>query len=433
LAYAFVHKRRTAKFSPTIHFHGHCLTGVDRLQMSVRTMQCHVAHTQESNPALASQSVSQQVHQALSDGECHLAFVFFSPHFSSKIQSMIEIIHETLRPQTLIGCMGEGVIGNEKEIESLPGLALWGARNVQMDVVPFRLTANTNGEGPSLEGWPAGLQSKDRSYTFFLFADPFSTPFDELFSLLTHHAPGSSAIGGIASGGTDVGESRLVLNRDIFQSGVVGVAVQGGVQIRTVVSQGCQPIGERFVVTKVDRNVIQELGGIPPLERLEATLKGLSEPEQQQAARGLQVGVAMDEHRSEFGQGDFLIRGLLGADRQSGSLAIADFVQEGQTIQFHVRDAQAASEDLQLLLSKERVTHPDCLPAGALLFSCNGRGQRFFKIPHHDVRVMQERMGAIPIAGFFAGGEIGPVGGKNYLHGYTASMALFYDASSHRS
>ncbi len=393
-------------------------------------MQCHVALSQESSPELAAQAVSHQIHEAFGGTDCHLAFVFFSPHFSSSIQDIVEIIQETLRPQTLIGCMGEGIIGGEKEVEELPGLVLWGLKDSQMEIVPFILTAKTDDETISLEGWPPDLEAKGRLYSLFLFADPFTTPVDELFSLLDLHAPGSPAIGGIASGGTDVGESRLVLNRRIVKSGVVGVAVRGGVHIRTVVSQGCQPIGERFVVTKVDRNIIQELGGIPPLERLETTLRALSEREQQQAARGLQVGIAMDEHRSEFGQGDYLIRGLLGADRQSGSLAIADFVQEGQTIQFHVRDARAASEDLQLLLSKERVTHPDGRLVGALLFSCNGRGKRFFDSPHHDIGLLQESMGAMPIAGFFAGGEIGPVGGKNYLHGYTASMALFYDALS---
>jgi len=397
-------------------------------------MQCHVALSQESNPALAAQAVSQSVQEALGEAGCHLAFVFFSPHFSSEVQSLIEMIHEKLHPQTLIGCMGEGVLGGEKEIEEDPGLVLWGISNTGMQVIPFVLTPKTEGETPSLDSWPVGLASPISPHTFFLFADPFSTPIDELFSLLDQHAPGSPAIGGIASGGMDVGESRLVLNREIIGSGVVGVAVQGKVEIRTVVSQGCQPIGERYVVTKVDRNVIQELGGIPPLERLETTLKALGEREQLQVAHGLQVGIAMDEHRSEFGQGDFLIRGLLGADRQSGSLAIADFVQEGQTIQFHVRDAHAASEDFHLLLSKERMTHPDSLPKGALLFSCNGRGKRFFETPHHDVNTVQQRIGNIPLAGFFAGGEIGPVSGKNYLHGYTASMALFYDeASCHSS
>ena len=396
-------------------------------------MDCHVALSQESDPEVAAYAVSQSIHEALGGGVCHLALVFFSPHFSSESQRMIEVVHETLRPQALIGCMGEGVIGDEKEIEGHPGLVLWGIRNTGMHVVPFMLTPKAEGETPSLEGWPVGLESTAQPHTFFLFADPFSTPMEELFSLLDQYAPGSSAIGGIASGGMDIEESRLVFNRKVIGSGVVGVAVQGGVEIRTVVSQGCQPIGERYVVTKVDRNVIQELGGIPPLERLETTLKALDEHEQQQAAHGLQVGIAMDEHRSEFGQGDFLIRGLLGADRQSGSLAIADVIQEGQTIQFHVRDAHAASEDFQLLLSKERMTHPDSLPKGALLFSCNGRGQRFFETPHHDVAIVHQQMGAIPIAGFFAGGEIGPVSGKNFLHGYTASLALFYDEASRPS
>jgi small ligand-binding sensory domain FIST len=407
------------------------LAGIAKVKATVTTMYCHVALSQESNPEVAAHAVSKSMHEALGEVECHLAFVFFSPHFSSEIHRMVEIIHQNLGPQALVGCMGEGVIGGEKEIENQPGVVLWGIRNPGMRVVPLRLTPKTESEAPSLEGWPVELESTALPYTFFLFADPFSTPIDELFSMLEQHAPGSPAIGGIASGRVDAGESRLVFNRKIIGSGVVGVAVQGGVEIRTVVSQGCQPIGERYVVTKVDRNIIQELGGVPPLERLEATLKALGEREQQQAAHGLQVGIVMDEHRSEFGQGDFLIRGLLGADRESGSLAIADFVQEGQTIQFHVRDAHAASEDFQLLLSKERVTHPDGPPKGALLFSCNGRGQQFFEIPDHDVSTVQQKMGAFPLAGFFAGGEIGPVSGKNYLHGYTASMALFYDEVSH--
>ena len=390
-------------------------------------MQCHVAVSQDSNPQQAAQVVSRSVHDAFGGIGCDFACVFFSPHFTEDVQSLVEIIRKNFSPKILIGCMGAGVIGGTQEIEEHPGLVLWGLSNPSMQITPFHLTPKKHGEEFSLEGWPDMLEEHAASRTFLLFADPFSTPVDELFTLLDHHAPGSSAIGGIASGGMDEGESRLVLNEHIFESGVVGVAIQGGVEIRTVVSQGCQPIGERYVVTKVDRNVVQELGGIPPLERLETTLKALGESERQQAANGLQVGIAMDEHRAEFGQGDFLIRGLLGADRQSGYLAIADFVKEGQTIQFHIRDAHAAGADLTGLLSRERLASPNDQPKGALLFSCNGRGQQFFQTPHHDVAAVHQHMGMLPIAGFFAGGEIGPVGGKNFLHGYTASMALFYD------
>ena len=393
-------------------------------------MQCHVAVSQDSNAQQAAQVVSRSVHDAFGGIVCDFACVFFSPHFSDDVQSVVDIVRKNLDPKILLGCMGAGVIGGTQEIEEHPGLVLWGLSNPSMHITPFHLIPKKNGEEFSLEGWPDIPEGHGLPQTFLLFVDPFSTPIDELFTLLDHHAPGSLAIGGIASGGMDEGESRLVLNDQIIESGVVGVAIQEGVEIRTVVSQGCQPIGERYVVTKVERNVIQELGGIPPLERLEATLKALGEAERQQATNGLQVGIAMDEHRAEFGQGDFLIRGLLGADRQSGFLAIADFVQEGQTIQFHIRDANAAGADLTRLLDRERLASPNDQPKGALLFSCNGRGQQFFQTPHHDVAAVHQHMGMLPIGGFFAGGEIGPVGGKNFLHGYTASMVLFYDKTT---
>jgi len=393
-------------------------------------MQCHVAVSQDANPQQAAQVVSRSVHDAFGGKGCDIACVFFSSHFSEDVQSLVDIVRRNLAPKVLLGCMGAGVIGGTQEIEDHSGLVLWGLSHPRMQVTPFHLTPKKNGEAISLKGWPDMPKGHQAPQAFLLFADPFSTPIDELFALVDHHAPGSAAIGGIASGGMDEGESRLILNDKMIESGVVGVAIQGGVELRTVVSQGCQPIGERYVVTKVDRNVIQELGGIPPLERLEATLKALGELERQQAANGLQMGIAMDEHRAEFGQGDFLIRGLLGADRQSGSLAIADFVQEGQTIQFHVRNAEAAGADLHHALSKERVLFPNRPPKGALLFSCNGRGQQFFQMPHHDIAMIHQHLGMLPVAGFFAGGEIGPVGGKNFLHGYTASMALFYDSPS---
>ena len=393
-------------------------------------MQCHVAVSQDANPLQAAQIVSRSVHDSFGGRNCDVACVFFSPHFSEDLPSLLEIIHQQLGPKVLVGCMGAGVIGGTQEIEEHPGLVLWGLSNSRMQVTPFHLTPSKNGEKISLEGWPDMLKKPQNSQAFLIFADPFSTPIDELFTLLDHHAPGCVAIGGIASGGMGEQESRLILHDKIIESGVVGVALQGGIELRTVVSQGCQPIGERYVVTRVDRNVIQELGGIPPLERLETTLKALEETERQQAVNGLQVGIAIDEHRAEFRQGDFLIRELLGADRESGHLAIADFIQEGQTIQFHIRDAHAAGADLYGLLSQERMASVNSSLKGALLFSCNGRGQQFFQMAHHDIAAVHQYLSAVPVAGFFAGGEIGPVGGKNFLHGYTASMALFYDRSA---
>jgi small ligand-binding sensory domain FIST len=192
-----------------------------------------------------------------------------------------------------------------------------------------------------------------------------------------------------------------------------------------VVSQGCRPIGDPFVVTKAEHNVIHELGGSPALERLQAVIESLGSEERRMAHRALHLGVVIDEHRDRFDRGDFLVRNLIGADRESGSVAIGDRIEEGQTVQFHLRDARTASEDLNLLLTADQVKHGK--PLGALLFSCCGRGRGLFGRPHHDITMVRERAGEIPIAGFFAQGEIGPVGGSNFLHGYTASLALFSD------
>ena len=185
-----------------------------------------------------------------------------------------------------------------------------------------------------------------------------------------------------------------------------------------------QRVGDRFVVTKAEHNLIHELGGVPALERLQAVFESLSEEDRRHAHRALHLGIAINEHRDRFERGDFLVRNLVGADQTTGAVAVGDIVQEGQTVQFHLRDAQSASEDLNALLAADRSAHRHP-PLGALLFSCCGRGQGLFGRPHHDATATAQRLGAIPLAGFFAQGEIGPVGGRNFLHGYTASMALF--------
>ena len=196
-------------------------------------MQCHVAVSQESNPQQAAQIVSRSVHEAFDEQTCHLACVFFSPHFSAELPSLIEIIHQHLAPQVLIGCMGAGVIGGTQEIEEHPGLVLWGLTNPSLTITPFHLTPKKDGEVISLDGWPVMPEGHQGSQTFLIFADPFSTPIDELFSLLADHSPSSVAIGGIASGGMDEGESRLILQDNVIESGVVGVALQGDMKIRT--------------------------------------------------------------------------------------------------------------------------------------------------------------------------------------------------------
>ncbi len=390
-------------------------------------MECFVATSKENNAELASQAVVRSLKSKFGNDPIDLVFLFFSDNFADEARSFVTKIHEGLAPKVIVGCMAQGVIGEKQEIEGSSAVILWGARLPGVSLIPIRLISNEAGEELSVQGWPKELEYRSDNPFFILLADPFSTPIEEVFSTIENFCPGAQAIGGIASGGMDLGENRLVLNQDTYESGIVGVALSGPVSIRTIVSQGCQPIGERFVVTRADRNIIYEMGGVPSLNCLQQTIQSLVQQRGQQAAMALQVGIAIDEHRAQFERGDFLIRGLMGADRRTGGLALSDVVQEGQTVQFHIRDMKAASEDLNLLLAQDRIAHPLEHPKGALLFSCNGRGRQFFTQPHHDISTVRERAGDIPIAGFFAGGEIGPVGGKNYLHAYTASVALFCD------
>jgi small ligand-binding sensory domain FIST len=388
-----------------------------------------VAVSRNNDAAEAGSQISGAVKRGLDSEPADLAFLFFSPHYIELADVLAAAVRAELAPRVLVGCTGEGVIAGSEEIESDAAVVLWAARLPDTPLSPIRLSFTQEEEGLAVSGWP-DLQADDSGPpTFVLLAEPFSTPVDDVLSSLADRFPGSLAIGGLAGGGHDVGQSRILLNDEVYDSGLVGVAVSGPVSVRTLVSQGCRPIGERFVVTRAEKNVIHELGGSPALERLESVFKSLGNAERRMAHRALHVGIVMDEQRNRFERGDFLIRNLVGADRTSGSVAIGDLVREGQTVQFHIRDAGSASEDLNLLLTAER--SKGARPTrGALLFSCCGRGRGLFGRPHHDVMTIRERMGDIPIAGFFAQGEIGPVGGCNFLHGYTASVALFSEPGS---
>jgi small ligand-binding sensory domain FIST len=214
-----------------------------------------------------------------------------------------------------------------------------------------------------------------------------------------------------------------VLDTEVRNGGAVGAVLSGGVVVRPLVSQGCRPVGSPATVTRADRNVIIELGGQTPLERIRDMFGAADPAERALMQQGLHIGRVIDEYKTEFRRGDFLIRSVMGADPESGAVAVGDYVEVGETVQFHVRDAGSADEDLKTMLAT--VAQP---PAGALLFTCNGRGTYLFGVPDHDARAVQASFGRLPLAGLFCAGEIGPVGGRNFLHGFTASLALFTDA-----
>ncbi|MDF0645687.1 MAG: FIST N-terminal domain-containing protein [Nitrospira sp.] len=385
-----------------------------------------VALSRKTDTEAALRDLADVVRDHIGQAPVDLAFVFFSPHHAANAELIAPMIREELRVHTCLGCSGEGVIAGAEELETAAALTLWVARLPHVSVKPLRLSFSQAQDQIQMPGWPEPTAGES---TFILLADPFTTPLTDVLTVLHERYPGGKAVGGLVGGGHGRGENRLIRNDELFDGGLVGVQLSGPLSVRTIISQGCRPIGDRFVVTKSEQNLVYELGGRPALTRLQDVFESLQGSQRRDAHQALHIGIVIDEHRDRFEQGDFLVRNLVGADQRSGAIAIGDTVQEGQTVQFHIRDAKSASDDLHFLLAADRQKHQRP-PLGSLLFSCCGRGEGLFGRPNHDTTVVQERLGQIPLAGFFAQGEIGPVGGRNFLHGYTASLALFAEPES---
>jgi len=280
-------------------------------------------------------------------------------------------------------------------------------------------------EGHALLGWPDALQEATAGQSaVLLLGDPYTFPVDVFLHEMNESRRGTRVLGGMASGTQAPGRCRLLVGERVVDQGAAGVLLRGDLGLRCIVSQGCKPVGRHMVVTKANDNVIAELGGKSPLRQLQELWPELSPQDRQLMQRGLHVGRVINEYQGQFRRGDFLIRNVLGLDQESGALAITDRVRVGQTVQFHVRDAATADEDLRTLLQLDLAAH-EKRPAGGLLFSCNGRGTRLFAEPNHDASAVRGEAGPVPLAGFFAQGELGPVGGQNFIHGFTASVALF--------
>jgi small ligand-binding sensory domain FIST len=388
-------------------------------------MKIHTALSRAETTSEAIDGACREISAAFGDRRIDLIFVFFSPHHTESADFLASMLEDRLHPQVILGCSAESIIEGTQEIEGQPALCLWAAHLPGAILTPFHLRFEQTEEGVTTMGWPEQIPVSGDNLSFVLIGEPFSTPIEALLQELRQRYPKAPAIGGMASAAHQPGANRLIFNGRTVEDGAIGVALSGAVRIRTVVSQGCRPIGDRFMITLAEQNIIHELSGKAALDRLREVFSLLTPVEQRQAERALHLGIVIDEHKEQFDRGDFLIRNLIGADQQTGSFALGDIVKEGQTVQFQLRDAAAASEDLHALLTGERAVHGGTPPIGALIFSCNGRGQRFFRAPNHDASAIRKEMGGLPVGGFFAMGEIGPVGGNNFLHSYTASVALF--------
>ena len=339
-----------------------------------------------------------------------LAIVFTTLAHAGALEDVVSTVRDVLHPSVIVGAASESIIGTGREIEGGPAVSLWAARFGP--VVPVRVT--------EAGGIPAELPFEPTALV--LVGDPFSVSVPDLLGAIADAHPGLPVVGGMASGARGPGGSRLALDGSVYVDGAVGSILGPGADVVSIVSQGCRPVGRPFVVTDGEGSIIRSLAGKPALVRLDEIAGGLA-PDEVRAinAGGLHLGRVVDERKAEFGPGDFLIRQVLGGDRESGAIAVNDDVQVGTTVQFHVRDAAAAHTELDHLLS----AGPDV--DAALLFSCNGRGARLFGVPDHDAGLLSRRVGPVPTTGFFAAGELGPVAGRNELHSYTASLLLLHE------
>jgi small ligand-binding sensory domain FIST len=390
--------------------------------MARQTLACRIGaglSTSESAWEAAMEAAREARGGTLGRAGVDLAFVFLSPAHLVEAEAAAEAVREELAPRHLLGCVAEGVVGRVRELEEGPAVAVWAGALPGAEIECFHAAAVQTDEGIAVADFP----ELDDPGLVALLVDPFTFPAGPFLTRLNETHDRVPLVGGIAAGGRRPGAQALILDDAVHAEGAVGVVVSG-LPVLTVVSQGCRPIGREAVITRCEGNVVYELAGKPALERLRTEIAALSSEEQALAARGLLAGLVIDENRPEYDTGDFLMRGVLGADEASGALALGDIARVGQTLRFFVRDAASADADLREALG-------DALrrarPAGALLFTCNGRGTNMFPQPDHDARVVAEALGTQALAGFFCGGEIGPVGGKAFLHGFTATLAVFLE------
>jgi small ligand-binding sensory domain FIST len=361
---------------------------------------------------------AQQAAEALGGERADVAVVFACGTHLAAPEALLEGVHEALRPQALIGCGAAGVVGPGEEVESGTAVAVWVAALRDGAVRSFHTTAD-GGDG-ELHGLP---ELGDATGAIVL-PDPYTFDTRALLEAARAGRPGLPLLGGQASGRTFEGSAALFRDELVLEEGAVGLLFDG-IEIEPCVSQGAAPLGPELTITRAEGRVVHELAGRPALVKLREVFDELDPAEQRQIRSGLLIGIVIDAGKPDYEQGDFLVRGVVGADSESGSIALGEEVREGQIVRLHARDARSADRDLERGLQERREALGGRAPAGALLFSCTGRGRSMFSVADHDAALLARVLGDAPAAGFFAAGEIGPVHGECFQHTFSASVALF--------
>ena len=393
----------------------------------------------------AVQDLSQQVLAAMGERSLDLGFLFVSTAFASDYPRLLPLLAEKLPIKKLIGCSGGGIVADTQEFEDKPAIALLIGNLPNADCKIFHLSDN---QLPDLDSPPDRwevLTKVDPSLVpnFVLLGDPFSFPISDLIQGLDFAYPNSVKVGGLASSGGMGANALFCFHGEnqykLYRTGLLGIAIWGDVVIDPVVAQGCRPIGKIFQVSECERNLILGLEGKPPLALLQDTVGELSQSDRELAQHSLFIGVVMNEFKLNPSQGDFLIRNIIGVDPRSGAIAVGDRIRPGQRIQLHLRDSKASAEDLEEALvnytNQLSLEAPNTAPSAALMFACMGRGERLYGKPNFDASLLQKHLGEnysglIPASGFFCSGEIGPVSGTTFLHGYTSVLGIFRSKSN---
>lgn len=374
----------------------------------------------EDPDTLAAFAAASEQAAAGLDGPANLCIAFVGAPHLPRIETAVAEIERRVQPEAMIGCGAAGVVGSGREVEDGPGAIVWAAQLPGSTIRTFHVTGPPGTEPDLLEGVPE--PNGTRADAALVLADPYSSAPDSLLLRFNEERPGLPVLGGLASATIREG-ATMICDGELLEGGAVGCVLEG-VELVPCVSQGATPIGPEIAITEAEGNVIGELAFQPAMERI-AEVVGKLEPDlREQASNGVLVGVVIDENRPEHERGDFLVRPIIGADRETGAIAIGERVRVGQTIRLHVRDGASADADLREALQLQAGAVGSTGAAGALLFTCNGRGRDLFGVADHDAEAVADALG-VPVGGFFCAGEIGPVGGRNFLHGFTATLAVF--------
>lgn len=375
----------------------------------------------EPDPRAGAAAAGRRAAAALDGAPASLAVVFASGAHLAAPEATLEGVREALEPEALIGCGAGGVLGDGREIERGTAVAVWAASLDGGSVSTFHAEVHPLEDEDQVM---VGLPDLARASGVLLLPDPYTFPTDQILQELGQQAPAVPVLGGLSSARTFEGTSALFHDDRVLDGGAVGARLDD-VELLSCVSQGAAPVGPELTITAAEGQLIQELAGRPALERLREVFEGLPDSDRELVAAGPLIGMVIDGGKPDYLQGDFLVRGLLGADPDTGALAVGVGVRPGQVVRLHARDAGSADRDLHEALALRREALGSSPVAGTLMFTCNGRGAAMFGESDHDVRSLDDELAGAPTAGFFAAGEIGPVGGESFLHGYTATVAVF--------